>query len=166
MQCQSCGIRPATVHLTRIVDGQVEQAHLCAQCAQESGEIAMLADPAALLQSLLANFAGAGGPELQTTQQTVCPTCGFRFGEFRTTGRLGCPDCYEHFRAELEPMLRRLHGTTEHRGKLPRRRGGAFERDRRLGALRKDLQQAVAREEYEEAARLRDELRRLEAEGG
>ncbi len=165
MQCQSCGLRPATVHVTRIVQGQVEQAHLCAQCAQESGEIDMLANPAALLQSLLANFAGQG-QTLQTEKETRCPSCGFRFSEFRETGRLGCPSCYTHFRAELEPLLRRLHGTTEHRGKLPLRRGGAFERDRKLQTLRRDLQQAVAREEYEQAARLRDEIKQFESEGG
>jgi len=165
MQCQSCGLRPATVHVTRIVQGQVEQAHLCAQCAQETGEIDMLANPAALLQSLLANFAGQTQmPQTQT--EASCPSCGFRFSEFRETGRLGCPSCYAHFHGELEPMLRRLHGTTEHRGKLPRRRGGAFERDRSLQTLRRDLQQAVAREEYEEAARLRDRIKELEAEGG
>ncbi len=165
MQCQSCGLRPATVHVTRIVQGRVEQAHLCAQCAQESGEIDMLANPAALLQSLLANFAGQG-QALQTDKETRCPSCGFRLSEFRETGLLGCPSCYAHFRTELEPMLRRLHGTTEHRGKLPLRRGGAFQRDRRLQTLRRELQQAVAREEYEQAARLRDELKQIEAEGG
>ena len=165
MQCQSCGLRPATVHVTRIVQGNVEQAHLCTQCAQLSGEIETLANPAALLQSLLANFAGQG-QALQTEKETRCPSCGFRFGEFRETGRLGCPGCYAHFRGELEPMLRRLHGTTEHRGKLPLRRGGAFQRDRHLQTLRRDLQQAVAREEFERAAALRDEIKQLEAERG
>jgi protein arginine kinase activator len=165
MQCQSCGLRPATVHVTRIVQGQVEQAHLCAQCAQESGEINILANPAALLQSLLANFAGQG-QAFQTETEMRCPSCGFLFNDFRETGLLGCPSCYAHFRSELEPMLRRLHGTTEHRGKLPHRRGGAFERDRHLQAMRRELQQAVGREEYEQAARLRDEIKQLEAEGG
>lgn len=165
MQCQSCGLRPATVHVTRIVQGHVEQAHLCTQCAQETGEIEMLTNPGALLQSLLANFAGHG-QALQTETETRCPSCGFRFSEFRETGRLGCPSCYAHFRDELEPMLRRLHGTTEHRGKLPLRRAGTFQRDRSLQLLRRDLQQAVAREEYERAAQLRDEIKKLEAEGG
>ena len=165
MQCQSCGLRLATVHVTRIVQGHVEQAHLCTQCAQETGEIEVLANPAALLQSLLANLAGQG-QTLETETETHCPSCGFRFSEFRETGRLGCPGCYVHFRGELEPMLRRLHGTTEHRGKLPLRRGGTFQRDRRLQLLRRDLQRAVAREEYESAARLRDEIKQLEAEGG
>ena len=164
MQCQSCGLRPATVHVTRIVQGQVEQAHLCAACAQENGEIE-IANPVALLQSLLANFAGQG-PTLKTETEKRCPSCGFRFSEFRETGRLGCPSCYGNFRDELEPLLRRLHGTTEHRGKLPARRGGAFQRDRRLQALRRDLHEAVAREEYERAAALRDEIRQLEGERG
>lgn len=162
--CQECGLRPASVHLTRVVNGAVEQFHLCAACAQQKGEFQFFPDPASLLQNLLANFMG----QEQVTEPKTdvrCPSCGFRFSEFRETGRLGCPACYTQFRSELEPMLRRLHGTTEHRGKLPRRRGQAHERSRRIQQLRERLQQAVQREEYEAAAKLRDQLKAAEAEG-
>lgn len=164
MNCQECGLRPATVHLTKVVNGHVEQLHLCGSCAQQTGEFQLFPDPAALLQNLLANFVGQ---DQATTPQTDvrCSSCGFSFSEFRETGRLGCPACYNQFRAELEPMLRRLHGTTEHRGKLPRRRGEAFERSRRIQQLREELQHAVQSEQYEKAAELRDALKAAEAGG-
>lgn len=165
MLCEQCGLRPASVHLTKVVNGHMTQLHLCQSCAQGSGEFQMFPDPASLLQNLLANFVGQAAVQ-QPETSLRCPSCGFRFAEFRETGRLGCPSCYTHFREELEPMLRRLHGTTEHRGKLPRRRGGEHERTRRIQELRRELQQAVAREEFEQAAQLRDELRRFEATGG
>ncbi|MDA8346630.1 MAG: UvrB/UvrC motif-containing protein [Thermaerobacter sp.] len=164
MTCQECGLRPASVHLTKVVNGHVEQTHLCGTCAQQKGEFQFFTDPASLLQNLLANFVGQEQVAEPKTE-VRCSSCGFRFSEFRETGRLGCPACYTQFRSELEPMLRRLHGTTDHRGKLPTRRGQAFERTRRIQALRDRLQQAVQREEYETAAKLRDELKAAEAGG-
>lgn len=164
MTCEQCGLGPATVHLTKVVNGHMEQMHLCGSCAQQSGEFQLFPDPASLLQNLLANFVGQEqGPQPQTDVR--CSSCGFRFSEFRETGRLGCPACYTQFRSELEPMLRRLHGTTEHRGKLPRRLGEVYEKSRRVQKLREELQQAVRNEEYERAAQLRDELKAVEAGG-
>lgn len=165
MLCENCGVQPVSVHLTKVVNGHMTQLHLCQACAQGSSEFPMFGDPAVLLQNLLANFVGQ--TELaQPETSPRCPSCGFRFSELRATGRLGCPNCYAHFQAELEPMLRRLHGTTEHRGKLPRRRGATHQRQRRIQELRSQLHQSVAREEFERAAELRDELRRLESQGG
>ena len=165
MLCEDCQRRPATVHLTKVMGGQVEQLHLCTECARERGEMQFFSDPASLMQNLLANFVGTQQAEAEAEKVPACPTCGFGFGEFRATGRLGCPACYAHFRGQLDPILRRLHGTTDHRGKLPARRGVEYRRNRRLGELREHLQRAVSREEFEEAACIRDELRALEAGG-
>ncbi len=164
MTCEECGLRPASVHLTKVVNGHVEQTHLCSVCAQQKGEFQFFPDPASLLQNLLANFVGLQ-QSVEPKTELRCSSCGFRFSEFRETGRLGCPACYTQFRSELEPMLRRLHGTTEHRGKLPKRRGQVYERSRRIQELRDRLQQAVQNEEYELAAALRDELKVAEAGG-
>lgn len=163
MLCQECKRRPATVHLTKVMGDEIEQMHLCAECAREKGEVQFFADPATLMQNLLANFVGMQPPEIE--QVAACPTCGFQFAGFRASGRLGCPSCYAHFRSQLEPILRRLHGTTDHRGKLPVRRGGQYRRSRQVAQLQEHLQRLVAREEFEEAARIRDQLRALESGG-
>lgn len=163
MFCQECKTRPATVHLTRVIGDEVEQMHLCAQCAREKGELQFF-DPATMIQNLLANFVSVQQVEVQ--EVPPCPTCGFSFGEFRASGRLGCPACYAHFHKQLEPILRRLHGTTDHRGKLPARRGVHHRRGQKVAQLKELLAHAVAHEEFEEAARLRDELRSLESGGG
>ncbi|EQD50483.1 UvrB/UvrC protein, partial [mine drainage metagenome] len=142
MLCQECHSRPATVHLTKVIGDEVEQLHLCAECAREKGELQIFTDPAALMQNLLANFVGFQPVEVQ--EVPACPTCGFGFGEFRATGRLGCPSCYAHFEAQLKPILRRLHGTTDHRGKLPARRGDQYRRGRQMAEIKERLTRAVA----------------------
>jgi protein arginine kinase activator len=88
--------------------------------------------------------------------------CGIKFVEFRNTGRLGCPHDYQEFREELTPLLENIHGETAHRGKVPRRQPQNKETQSELMQLRKQLLQAVTREAYEEAARLRDRIRALE----
>src|SRR5205085_7967273 len=91
-----------------------------------------------------------------------CPLCGIKFVEFRNTGRLGCPHDYQEFRDELVPLLENIHGETKHAGKTPRRLPQTRQAQGELIQLRKQLQQAVTREAYEEAAQLRDRIRQLE----
>jgi protein arginine kinase activator len=94
--------------------------------------------------------------------QHECPQCGVKFVEFRNTGRLGCPHDYNEFRAELLPLLENIHGETKHCGKAPRRLPGNKQAQSELLQLRNRLKQAVTKEDYEEAARLRDRIRTLE----
>src|SRR5262249_17523073 len=94
--------------------------------------------------------------------QRSCPHCGLRFAEFRNNGRLGCPNDYEVFREELMPLFENIHGETEHKGKMPRRQPRSGPARTELVQLRKQLQQAVTREDYEEAARIRDKIKNLE----
>jgi protein arginine kinase activator len=91
-----------------------------------------------------------------------CPNCGLTYVQFRQTGRLGCSQCYEAFSQRLIPLIKRIQGSTEHTGKIPLRRGHGAQRQRQLETLRVNLNRAVAREEFEEAARLRDQIRELE----
>lgn len=104
--------------------------------------------------------------ELEELDQLVCPNCGISFREFRSQGRLGCPHDYIAFEAELLPLLENIHGETQHCGKFPKRAPDASRRQYQLIRLRNDLRSAVEDEKYEEAARLRDEIRSLEAELG
>ncbi len=93
-----------------------------------------------------------------------CPRCGMLFSAFKETGRLGCAECYSAFQFQLRPLLRRIHGDTRHRGKVPARDGEGASRFRQIHRLHDELQRAIEREEFEHAAGIRDEIQRLEAE--
>jgi protein arginine kinase activator len=160
VKCQVCGARPATVHLTDIVQAQKKELHLCEGCAegQQLVQDKQLNLPA-ILQALLGQHVG---PQTGELARRACPACGIRFMEFRAQGRLGCPHDYDVFRDGLEPLLRRIHRAVKHAGKAPRR-GGAAGRGAELLELRRRLRAAVDAEEFEEAARIRDLLRKREA---
>lgn len=160
MKCQRCR-EPATVHLTESVDGALREVHLCGSCARKNGVLISQTPPDlgldAVVQGLIVAHVGELVGELA---QRRCPICGLKFMEFRVGGRLGCPHDYEAFDNGLLPMIRRAHGATRHVGKVPAR-------DRQPPCLprlrlRAELQDAVAREDYETAARLRDQLRQEE----
>ena len=155
MTCQNCQDE-ATVHLTESIDGQHRELHLCAACAREAGVALPEAPPAlaldAVVQSLIVTHVGELVGELAGL---TCPDCGLKFMEFRARGRLGCPHDYRVFGRGLLPLIQHLHGATRHVGKVARPRPAAGERLR----LRTLLRDAIAREDYEQAARLRDQLR-------
>lgn len=165
MLCQECGKRPATVHLTKIVNGQKTELHLCQECAHEKGEFEYLLQPAFSFPSMLAGL--MGGHELAApVAQERCPQCGQTYASFAQRGRLGCANCYETFSARLNPLLRRIHGSTKHVGKVPRRTGGLVRVRKEINTLRSDLQKAVDAEDFERAAKLRDQIRTLEKKLG
>lgn len=161
MMCQRCEDE-ASVHLTESVDGQKREVHLCASCARASGLLVAQPPPElgldAVVQTLILNHVGELVGELARRR---CPECGLKFMEFRAEGRLGCPHDYEAFRSGLQPILKRSHGATRHVGKRPRHIDP--DAPRRLG-LRAELRKAVAREDYERAAQLRDRLRQKDAD--
>jgi protein arginine kinase activator len=159
MKCQVCS-SPATVHVANLVNGKKHVTHLCQRCAEEQQLLKQddLNLPA-LLQALIGQHAGQWTQDLA---RLACPACGIKYMEFRNSGRLGCPNDYDVFRAGLSPLLERIHRSRRHVGKTPRRPGDPI----RLAAvadLRRRLQEAVEAEAFEEAARLRDLLREKEA---
>lgn len=167
MLCDECKKRPATFHMTKVVNGEKTELHLCEQCAREKGEIQFSIEPDFSIHQLLAgllNYGGAGetGLEPGLERQVVCGVCGSTYEEFTRTGRLGCSHCYEEFEEQLEPVIRRVHGANTHTGKAPQRAAKALRAKREVAALRSQLQAAVAREDFETAARLRDQIRALE----
>jgi protein arginine kinase activator len=161
MNCERCKKQVATVHVTEIIKNQKIEKHLCDDCAREEG-IAIKAQISIqdVLQGMLQAHQTAG-----EDAKLACPDCGLTYAEFRSQGRLGCPHDYEAFRGPLAEVLRHVHGATEHLGKMPRRAGSGLKEQRELMHLRRRLQQAVEKEQYEEAARLRDLLREKEAPG-
>ncbi len=158
LKCQKCP-KPATYHITEVLsEEQYEELHLCEDCYQkffydsqpqaggQKGGIGQLEE----------------GDEASALNQRECPVCGIKFVEFRNSGRLGCPHDYQEFREELAPLLENIHGEIRHCGKTPRRLPQNKQTQSELIQLRKQLQQAVTREAYEDAARLRDRIRQLE----
>jgi protein arginine kinase activator len=159
VKCQFCS-QPATVHLADIVNKQKKELHLCQSCAESQQLVKQQElNLPAILQSLIGQHLGE---ETDALARLTCPACGIKYMEFRSQGRLGCPHDYLVFRTGLEPLLQRIHRSSRHIGKSPRRilpLGVPAE----LVELRRLLQAAVAAEAYEEAARLRDLLRHKEA---
>lgn len=157
MKCDRCP-KVATLHVTEIEKGQANEVHLCEECAQQ-----YLAAPAGEAGES-AKSAGMTESELEEFEKLVCPTCKLTFREFRSQGRLGCPHCYLAFREELVPLLENIHGEIRHVGKFPQRAPNDSRKRYELIKLRNELRVAVAEESYEEAARLRDQIQKLERE--
>lgn len=172
MFCQECGSKPATLHFTKIVQGEITEFHLCESCAREKGEMIPGTANGFSIHQLLSGLldfdmhgAGPGSAKKvlgQKPQSLRCETCGLTYSQFGKMGRFGCSDCYRHFAPRLEPIFRRIHGNTRHAGKIPKRGGGRIHLKRQLEEYRQKLQEAIEREEFEEAARLRDRIRELE----
>lgn len=161
-KCSRCS-KPATLHITDIRDNVVQELHLCEGCAQDylSNPLAASPDPDQDVISEQLSDLAAG--ELDQLDRLNCPHCGISFREFRSQGRLGCPQDYEVFADELDQLLENIHGETLHTGKRPQRAPGTSGRQFELIRLRRQLQEAVTEEDYESAARLRDEIRTTES---
>ena len=160
-KCQKCH-NPATLHITEVLaENQFEELHLCEQCANK-----YLYEPQKGGAKALGGKGVAGAEVREGDEglfnQNECPTCGIKFVEFRNTGRLGCPHDYQAFREELAPLLENIHGEIRHCGKVPRRLPQNKEMQSELIQLRNRLKQAVTKEDYEEAAKIRDRIKTLE----
>jgi Uncharacterized protein with conserved CXXC pairs len=164
--CEVCHKEPATVHITRIVNDQKTEMHLCAQCARERGEVEMNFEPSFAFHNILAGLFEPESTMVSQRNRPVavrCSRCGMSLADIRRLGKLGCSNCYAQFERELEPLLKRIHQSTDHAGKHPKDRGHDRRDVRReIERLRELLHIAVSKEAYEEAARLRDQIRSLE----
>ncbi|MFZ0035701.1 MAG: UvrB/UvrC motif-containing protein [Sedimentisphaerales bacterium] len=164
MQCQVCQKKEATIHLTEINDGVRTEMHLCEHCAQEEG-IAVKSQLSIneLLSGLLATQPSDEELFGETEQELSCPNCGFTLAQFTKEAVLGCPHDYEVFEKSLLPLIEKAHnGQTIHRGKVPSKTPKDTKKQLKLTALRQQLEQAVQSEDYELAAKLRDEINHLE----
>jgi protein arginine kinase activator len=161
MLCCVCKEKQATVHLTQIASDKVQKVDLCEQCAKQKG----VNDPSGFsLADLLLGLGAAqemeqaaGGAEL------TCPHCGFTQADFKKAGRLGCPECYTIFSEGLDSLLKTMHKGTRHVGKVPRAQQPGRDVGEKLKHLQQQLEKAVADENFEQAALLRDEIKRARA---
>jgi len=157
-KCDNCD-KPATVHLTEIVDGQKIEKHLCEDCAATEGITIKTDVP---ISQLLEDFILHGTAGAEVADRT-CDVCGMSFSDFRSNGLLGCSHDYDAFSEVLEPLLERAHeGASQHIGKVPRRAGSDQKMINAVLRLRAELKKAVTAEDYERAAELRDQIKKLE----
>jgi protein arginine kinase activator len=155
MLCSICKEKEAKVHLTQIVGDKMQKVDLCEECAKNKG----VNDPAGFSLADLLLGLGASQEMEQAAAEVKCPHCGFTQAEFKKAGRLGCGECYVTFKDGLEGLLKTMHKGTRHVGKVPQ----AFQQTRdlaeKLRGLQKKLEKAVAEENYEQAAQVRDEIK-------
>ena len=160
MDCQVCGKRPATIHFTELSAGAAVESHICQECAEAKGLFKPSSGkPKSSIGELLSGLSGAPAE----SEPRRCPRCGETYAEFRESGRLGCEECYVTFADLLRPLLRRVHGSTQHSGKRPA--GSAPPDGGRVGELvrlRDELRRALEREDFERCAEIRDRIRKAE----
>lgn len=181
MLCDICGKNPATVHLTEIIDEQMNELHLCEECARTKSS-AM--EQQFGLSDLLAGMVDFEQKNKEEGIPAVkCPACGLTYADFKKIGRLGCGQCYNVFRQYLAPLLKRIHGSSQHVGKNPVRRAKSVttgaaapagvatgappappKRKTGLQELKMQLAKAIEKEAFEEAARLRDQIKKISSE--
>lgn len=169
MLCDVCGKGQATVHLTEIVDDQMNELHLCEECAhQKSAQMEsqfglgdLLAGLAEFDKPLAEKGVQGGAPPV-----LKCPNCGLSYADFKKIGRLGCGECYSAFRKYLGPLLKKIHGSNLHFGKSPLKISRGLKETIDLSGLRQKLQKAIEQEDFEEAAKIRDQIKDLEKKKG
>lgn len=164
MKCDNCGADDAVIRLTQVENTEMTECHLCEKCAAAKGLETEGESMSIPLTGFLAQMGEVEEGEAEPgLSDESCGFCGLTFADFKETGRLGCPHCYSTYEVHLRSLLRRIHGGTQHTGKvyLPPDPTAA-ERFKRLEGLRRRLQRAVAAEDFERAATLRDEIRELE----
>jgi protein arginine kinase activator len=166
MNCQECGKKPATLHFTKIVNGEKTEFHICETCAREKGEMIPGTSNGFSIHNLLSgllNFEPSSSQAVQTNRENLrCDQCGLTYTQFSKLGRFGCSSCYRHFSDRLDPLFKRVHGNIVHVGKVPKRSGGAIQCKREIDRLKKELLFTIEREEFEKAAKLRDKIKELE----
>jgi protein arginine kinase activator len=158
-KCDKCE-KPATVHLTEIIDGQKIEKHLCEDCAASEGITVKTDVPISQLleEFILQSSGGSKKDELK------CDVCGITFSEFGNDALFGCPADYDAFEEPLTPLLERAHeGETQHVGKVPRGASTDQQRQHEVLRLRSELKAAIEEENYEQAAELRDRIKELES---
>ena len=160
MNCDVCQDNPATVYLTQIVKGEMQKVNLCEACAKDKG----VTDPTgfALADALLGIDSD---PKMaSSTNVLACNSCGFSHAEFKKSGRFGCSECYKVFDSGLESLVKAMHKGTNHLGKIPSRYQVEKKYNDQITDLKNRLMSAINEENFEEAAKLRDQIKMAEVE--
>jgi protein arginine kinase activator len=164
MLCQRCGKNEASYQLTKIVGDQKTVLKLCPECAHKAGFEQSLSAGSFPVANFLSSIIPQGEQaEASSLPQLKCSGCGLTYRDFSDGGQLGCQQCYQTFFDHLKDLLRRIHGSNEHAGKVPRSSRETFIARRELNKLQQQMKKAVEREDFEEAAALRDQIHRMQS---
>lgn len=166
MICEKCNKNPASVHITKIVNGKKTELHLCSECAKSEQAMGDFLNPYGILKNIMdieSEFSPNAGTFLTQTQ---CPVCQQTLNDFERSGKVGCSNCYTVFRDELTPIIRRIHSSTQHVDDPTQTQPSTqkLSSSQEIAKLNARLKNAVAKEEYEEAAKLRDQINKLKAQ--
>ena len=152
----------ATVHLTEIRDGKKHEMHLCERCAAEKG---LPGKSHFSISELLAGIAGQAQTASQKQKrgkENACPVCTTTLSQFQSSGRFGCPECYTTFKEEVLGLVEKIHDSSQHVGKVPKRVSSEISLQKDIRQLQLDLRRAIRREDYEKAAGIRDQIKLIE----
>lgn len=176
MLCQACKKNEAKIHYKTNINGKVSELFLCGECAEKNGISKKTAfEPVDvfdglfkgtddLFGGLFAGMMGDTGTKV-VSEPKVCPVCGMRFSEFLHGGKIGCGECYNTFSTSLNSTVKRIHGNVEHCGKVPEGKQSEISDKKKIESLKASLKDAIEKQEYEMAAKFRDEIRALENKG-
>ncbi len=165
MLCQQCQKREAIMQLFITENDQTREVYLCETCAKKNQNVSFVFHPAIVPEFLQALF-GFNATTKDQPAEMKCPKCGISFSGITQIGKLGCSTCYETFETQLEPLLRRVHGGGQNVGKIPVRRGAAIRSRVEQRKLKETLQTLIQQEAFEEAAIVRDQIRKIEQSTG
>ena len=159
MLSQSCEKRQASTHIKTILNGELREFDLCPECAAKLGYGSFFNNFGFDIDKLFGSFMDSNEGRKKTKR---CNFCGSSFDEIAKTGKVGCAHCYEEFYDELLPSIRRIHGRTNHTGKLARSAGTEVKVRNEITKCKYELEQAIKTQEFEKAAELRDKIKELE----
>ena len=168
MLCQECQERQASLHFTKIINGKKTIFHFCDVCAKEKGEFIPGSNSFSIHQLLSGLFdmdpSMADNSEAVTPKKELqCDHCGMSYRQFTEIGKFGCTNCFKAFNDKLDPILKRIHsGNATHSGKIPKRKGKDLHIHKEIEFLKEEMQEHINKEAFEEAAKTRDEIKRLE----
>ena len=183
MLCDNCGKREANVRYSENINGKTRELNLCEECSEKLGigqmDFSMPMDFSNFFGDFVEEFTKPEWmPLLNNVKTLTCNNCGYTFDDIVNTGKLGCPNCYDVFENELDPIIKRIQGTNRHVGRIGKiidnkidkkyNKGkteeniAKKEEKTRLEQLQEDLKNAIKEERYEDAAKIRDEIKKNE----
>ena len=162
MKCQICDENIATIHLTEIEKGVNKEIHLCESCYQDEKKN-VIGEPTQDVDDLIKNLVKSIDTAAAQDDNIRCTVCGTSYSDFQKKGLFGCPQDYSVFEKSVVPLLEKIHGSIEHKGKAPKTTISKKGHAEQLVVLRKELEDAIQNEMFEKAAGIRDEITKLES---
>ncbi len=166
MLCDKCHKNTATIHFTKIVNGHVEEKHLCETCAKEDNELEFSFEIPFSFEKLFTGLIDSMPEDSGKKKVASCPKCGLTYKKFQEIGKFGCAECYEIFEHDISSLLKGIHGHNIHQGKVPVSSKDKIVQKKAIETLKMELRKSIEKEDFERAAYLRDEINRLKQKLG